>query len=334
MTLTVPFTDTAFPATNSAVSKNAVGSNGVVAGDLCVVAAIADKTFSSTPSLFSAGGFNNSNTDEETRWSYKQLDSGDTTISIPGDANFNGIRYAIWFIHSDTGGSPSVDVSALTQGTDLTGTNSVNTIPSPGTTTQANDLILVYTGGRASGTAWVPPAGDTIDQNNPGGYISMIAGHYTQVSAGAGSSQSATNTGAGFSRWCSGTIAIKDFIPAVPGVTGTPVAEVSHKGSHLTWSTPVSDGGAAITGYLVEKNVAAGGWTTVTTTGVVNEYSVTGLTAGVSVQFRVSAVNSVGTGTSTASNSVTPVNMQGFLLLENGSRFRLENNTSLRLEAL
>lgn len=126
---------------------------------------------------------------------------------------------------------------------------------------------------------------------------------------------------------------LKWFV-SVPSTPAAPVAEISHKGSHVTWVAP-ANGGSAITGYLLEQNAGGGGWTTVGTLGNVLEYSVTGLTIGTSYQFRVSAINVVGTSSvSSASNSVTPVDFSGDLLLEDGtSKLLLEDGTSkLELE--
>ncbi|MBP9715189.1 MAG: fibronectin type III domain-containing protein [Candidatus Pacebacteria bacterium] len=79
--------------------------------------------------------------------------------------------------------------------------------------------------------------------------------------------------------------------------------------SVLTWSAPITDGGAAITDYLVEfkLNSEPTTWTTFSdgvtaTTGA----TVTGLVNGSLYNFRVSAVNSVGTGTVSSTANATP----------------------------
>ncbi|MGD9955880.1 MAG: fibronectin type III domain-containing protein [Candidatus Nanopelagicales bacterium] len=83
---------------------------------------------------------------------------------------------------------------------------------------------------------------------------------------------------------------------AVKATAGTTSAKVS-------WSAPVSDGGAAITTYRV---TAAPGGRTCTAAAPTRTCSVTGLTPGTTYRFTVKATNAVGTGpASTASAAVT-----------------------------
>ncbi len=73
----------------------------------------------------------------------------------------------------------------------------------------------------------------------------------------------------------------------------------------LSWSAPPSDGGATITGYRIEVSEDRSTWTDlVANTGnVATTYSHTGLTAGTTRHYQVSAINSAGTGP--ASNIAT-----------------------------
>ena len=78
----------------------------------------------------------------------------------------------------------------------------------------------------------------------------------------------------------------------------------------LSWSTPVHDNGAAITGYKIEVSADAGtNWSDlVSDTGSTGTtYSHTSLTAGSTRHYRVSAINSQGTGpASEVANATTP----------------------------
>ena len=68
----------------------------------------------------------------------------------------------------------------------------------------------------------------------------------------------------------------------------------------LSWNAPSNNGGAAVTGYQIEVSANAGGsWTDLeTNTGSTStRYTHTGLSEGDTRHYRVSAVNSIGTGT-------------------------------------
>lgn len=74
------------------------------------------------------------------------------------------------------------------------------------------------------------------------------------------------------------------------------------------WAAPTSDGGAAITGYVVTPYIAGVGQPAQTFNSTATTQDVTGLTNGTTYTFKVAAVNSVGTGPQSAeSAAVTPV---------------------------
>ena len=78
----------------------------------------------------------------------------------------------------------------------------------------------------------------------------------------------------------------------------------------MTWTAPADDGGAAITGYRIEQSTNGGTtWTTAiaNTATTATQATITGLTNGIPVEFRVSAINPLGTSTpSTTTGQVTP----------------------------
>ncbi len=66
-------------------------------------------------------------------------------------------------------------------------------------------------------------------------------------------------------------------------------------GAVLTWDAPASDGGSAITGYVVQKSIDAINWLDAgTTNAITTSYSVTGLSNGTSYFYRVRATNASG----------------------------------------
>ncbi len=77
--------------------------------------------------------------------------------------------------------------------------------------------------------------------------------------------------------------------------------------STVTWTSPASNGGSAITGYQVKTYNSSGTLLFTNTIGVVLTYTKTGLTNGVDVKFKVAAINAIDTGSQSAfTNVVTP----------------------------
>jgi hypothetical protein len=91
--------------------------------------------------------------------------------------------------------------------------------------------------------------------------------------------------------------------PAAPGsFTATAAQQVS-----FTWTIP-TDGGATLTGYVIQSSPAgAGTWTDLVTlpAGSTSYTLTTGLTASTSYDFRIAATNSVGRGTYSATSTAT-----------------------------
>lgn len=97
--------------------------------------------------------------------------------------------------------------------------------------------------------------------------------------------------------------------PAAPDAPTGLTASPSSGQVVLSWTAPGSNGGAAITDYLVEYKLTSEPttWTTFNDgTSTTTSATVTGLTNDLSYDFRVSAVNSIGTGTASGAESATP----------------------------
>jgi DNA-binding beta-propeller fold protein YncE len=111
--------------------------------------------------------------------------------------------------------------------------------------------------------------------------------------------------------------AVAVFEREVPSVPDAPLGVVGVSGDGqvaLAWSAPASNGGAVITDYVVEYSADGGvSWSTFADgTSTSTTATVTGLLNGTGYVFRVSAVNSAGTGSvSGSSSSVVPAGVPG-----------------------
>lgn len=98
----------------------------------------------------------------------------------------------------------------------------------------------------------------------------------------------------------------------VPGAPLSPVATAGRGSVALRWSAPSSTGGAAITGYRVQRSTNGTTWTTVTNSApLTRTFTVTGLTNGTRYQFRIAANNVAGSGANSTVVSATPRTVPG-----------------------
>jgi titin len=106
-----------------------------------------------------------------------------------------------------------------------------------------------------------------------------------------------------------GTVVVTPIAPTVPSAPRSLTATVNYNSASLYWSTPVSTGGSAILGYLVEYSVDSGAnWVRrPLLSAFTRSTALSGLTGGVSHQFRVLAVNAVGNSASSNVVTMTPL---------------------------
>lgn len=101
--------------------------------------------------------------------------------------------------------------------------------------------------------------------------------------------------------------------PAASTAPGAPTGLTPTAGNtqvSLSWTAPVSNGGSAITDYLVEYKLASEPttWTTFADgTSTNTTATVTSLSNGSSYNFRVSAINAIGTSTPSSTATTTPI---------------------------
>ena len=94
-----------------------------------------------------------------------------------------------------------------------------------------------------------------------------------------------------------------------PGAPTALTAQPSAGGITVSFATPTSNGGDAVTGYTITVTPLAGGATTIRNVAVGSSpytESITGLTAGASYSVDVTAANTIGTGTASTVSLIIP----------------------------
>ena len=95
-----------------------------------------------------------------------------------------------------------------------------------------------------------------------------------------------------------------------PSAPTAPSVTPADSGAVLTWSAPSSNGGAAVSGYVIEQLDPVNGWQVIAqTVGASTSYTIAGLVNGLSYSFRVSAKNAAGTGSPTQTLAVSPAGL-------------------------
>ncbi len=125
--------------------------------------------------------------------------------------------------------------------------------------------------------------------------------------------------------------------PTVPGPPLGVLAIATDSGAGLSWRPPASNGGSAISGYVVTAS-PPGGTVSMSFSATAGVANVLKLTNGTTYTFTVAAVNSVGTGPpSSPSNAVTPycsgfpltsVTLSGFFFFMSTTQLTWQGNGS------
>ena len=136
------------------------------------------------------------------------------------------------------------------------------------------------------GTAWSDLEADTGSTSTSYSHTGLTAGsarHYRVSAINSVGTSPASN------------VATSSY-PGVP--TGLTAEADGQTQIDLSWNAPASDGGSAITGYRIEVSGDGTAWSDLEadTGSTSTSYSHTGLTAGSARHYRVSAINSAGTG--------------------------------------
>ena len=152
----------------------------------------------------------------------------------------------------------------------------------------------------------------TAELRTPRGYTGIYASWNIDLD-GDGSSDNPWVFGTSSQYPTLNTVAVDKVVPPSPTVTapGAPTGLTATANGQtqidLSWNAPSSDGGADITGYRIEVSTNGSSWSDLVanTVSTATSYSHTGLTAGTTRHYRVSAINSAGTGQASSSDSAT-----------------------------
>ena len=169
--------------------------------------------------------------------------------------------------------------------------------------------VLSYTVERSGdgGSSWSPETAGVIGYGYTVTGLTNLSGYMFRVAA---------VTAIGRGTWASMSTPVMPFRPPVSPTTPTepdaPTAvttTVESGQTSIAWTAPASDGGDAISGYIVERSTNGGASWTIVTTTMATSFVVTGLSNGTTYIFRVTASNSVGDGLPSAMSVVTPATL-------------------------
>src|SRR2546426_948620 len=245
-------------------------------------------------------------------WSTIVSNSGSTatTYSDTGLAHTTTYTYRVSAINSVGTGSPSSAASATTLAvapsspTGLTAT-AVSSSQISLSWTAANNGGSAITGYKIErstddGTTWstlVANTGSTATTYSDTGLTHTTTYTY-RVSA-----INSVGTGSPSSTTSATTFAAAPSPPSALTATAVSSSQVT-----LSWTAPSDNGGSAITGYMIERSTDGGStWSKlVANTGITGTtYSDIGLAHGATYTYRVSAINSIGTGSPSSTASAT-----------------------------
>ena len=122
--------------------------------------------------------------------------------------------------------------------------------------------------------------------------------------------------------WDGAMLTVKIVLANEPSAATNVTARAAYASEiDLGWDAPAADGGAPITGYRIEVSTDGNTWTNLVadTESTDTEYRHTGLTAGSTRYYRVSAINTIGTGTASATASATTSTVAGSAVNADGS---------------
>ena len=260
-----------------------------------------------------------------TSWTDQVANTSNTTTTyahtglMAGDTR----HYRVSAINTNGTGAPS-NVDSATTATSAPGAPTGLTATASGTT--AINLSWTApgsTGGSAitgykievapDGTSWTDQVANTSNTTTTYAHTGLMAGdtrHY-RVSAintnGTGTASNVDATAPGAPTGLTATASATTDATAPGAPTDLTATASGTTAINLSWTAPGSTGGSAITGYKIEVAPDGTSWTdqVANTSNTTTTYAHTGLMAGDTRHYRVSAINTNGTGTASNVDSAT-----------------------------
>ena len=231
-------------------------------------------------------------------------DDGPRTVTVAADLDGTAIgSRGITILDDDTTTPTTVPGAPTSLTATANGTTTIDlswTAPSDnGGSALTGYRIEVSPNGTSSWTNRVANTGTTSTSYSHTGLSAGTTRHY-RVSAinsvGTGAASNVDNA------------TTDDAATTVPGAPTSLSATASGTSTiNLSWTAPADDGGSAISGYRIEVSPnGTSNWTNrVANTGTTTTYSHTGLSAGTTRHYRVSAINANGTGAASNVDNAT-----------------------------
>ena len=228
-----------------------------------------------------------------------------TTHTVTGLTNGTSYRFAVAAVNALGTGASSALSNAVTPAT-------VPSAPTIGTATAgAASAIVTWTAPTSSGGASIT------------GYVVTPYIGATPQTAVSFSSTATSQTLSGLTNGTTYAFRVAALNSAGTGpqsgasnavtplaVPGTPTIGLAVRGNMqatLSWTAPLVDGGSPITAYVITPYIGTTALAPVTFNSTATTQTITGLTNGTTYQFKVAAINVIGSGPrSTKSNAVIP----------------------------
>ena len=262
--------------------------------------AVASVTFGGVPLTNAAFSF--SNNDAEFWYLTNPSGTGNIVVTMAGSTS------AVVGAYAFSGVDQTTPIPTSTTNHNTAASSPTISITTKNQNSWVLDLPAIYGG--------VTLSSPTCTQQWDTNIAAAITGASSSASPASAGSVSCSWTASSGDMWDDAAIEVKASgtgTATAPGSpTGLAASAVSSSQINLSWTAPSSNGGSAITGYMVERSTNGGTtWSTVqsNTGSTATTYSDTGLAASTTYTYRVSAINTVGTSSpsNTASATTNPI---------------------------